>query len=269
MKYTKSFFAVLSSLLCILLLISCAEKPYEGDYVIESYDGQSRIPVSLPEETATDASDSPEEPSFLVKEKRFTRDGNNLMILEVTNESAKDFDITVSGTYYDASGNPLRTETQSFSGFPAGYQNVFLFDPQIPFTDFRYVLETAPCEEPVYAHLIGAHFTGASQRDTIDEDKAMEGDFTRFPTLYATFTVKNESPKDLQATFVLAVYNQRDEIVDIYTYSPVIPANTPFEQDYKSHKLYRLQDGETEFPEKYQGDLRAIIGVKQVEPYGK
>ncbi len=269
MKFTKSISAVLASLLGVLFLCGCAENPYEGNYVIESYDGQSRIPVSLPEETASDVSGSPEEPSFLVKEKRFTRNGNNLMILEITNESAKNFDITVRGTYYDASGNPLHAETQSFAGFPAGYQNVFLFDPQLPFAEFRYVLETAPCEEPVYAHLIGARFTGASRRDTIDEDKAMAGDFTRFPTLYATFTVKNESPGDLQATFVLAVYNQQDEIVDIYTYSPMIPANTPYEQDYKSHKLYRLQDGEADFPEKYQGDLRAIIGVKQVEPYGR
>lgn len=256
--------------LCFLLLLSSCGSGSGSTYVIESYDEESRITISVnsTEENSASISAPSEEPSFLVKEKRFTCEEGDLMLLEITNESSGNFDITLHGTYYDASGEIITTEIQSFEGFPAGYQNFFLFDPSTSFAEFSYDLEATPCTGAVYAHEIGAMLTGTDEKDTIDGEKAMAGDFTRYPTLFANFTVKNESDKELLATFFLVLYNEKNEIVERFSYSPLLPANTPFHQEFKSWTLYRLQEGETQFPEKFGGELRAVVGVQRVEPYG-
>ncbi len=254
---------LLSAMLCIGMLCGCAAKTSGGTYLIESYDEVSKVIIAQPSEGETDA-----EPSFLVKEKQYTFEGNGLMVLDITNQAGADYSITVTGVYYDEAGEVLATETQSFEGFASGYQNFFVFDPHAPFADFSYTVEAEIFEGAAYAENISAVMVETYTQDGINADKAMAGDFSRYPTLYAKFTYQNENNARLSATFVLVLYNENDEIVSCFEYTPVMEPNTPLGEDYKSWELCQLLDGQTEFPEKYDGELRAVIGLKSVSPYG-
>lgn len=262
MKNKKHLVTILLFALCICMLCGCTSEQGGGHYSIESYDAESKIIVSQP----LDAELS-DEPSFLVKEKRYTFEGNGLMVLDVTNQSGADYSITVTGVYQDESGEVLATETQTFDGFAAGYQNYFVFDPGAPFADFSYTFEAEPYDGTAYAKGVSAVMVETYTQDTINTDKAFAGDFSKFPTLYAKFTYQNENNARLQAAFVLVLYNENDEIVACFEYTPVMEPNTPLDTDFKSWKLCQLLDGETEFPAKYDGTLRAVIGLKSVKPY--
>lgn len=262
MKSKKRLATVLLFALCTCMLCGCGSEQGGGQYSIESYDAESKIIVSQP----LDAEIS-DEPSFLVKEKQYAFGENGLTILDITNQSGADYSITVTGVYYNESGEILATETQRFDGFASGYQNYFVFDPGAPFADFSYTVEAEPFDGTAYAKDVSAVMVDTYTQDTIDTDKALAGDFSKFPTLYARFTYQNESSVRLQATFALVLYNENDEIVACFDYTPVMEPNTPFDTDFKSWKLHQLSDGETEFPAKYDGTIRAVIGLKSVAPY--
>ncbi len=83
---------------------------------------------------------------FVVGEKKYTFQGNDLLLLSVENKTGSAYDVTVNGKYLDASGNVIKAESQTYVGFPAGWQNYFIFRPKATFDGFDYDLSAKPCD---------------------------------------------------------------------------------------------------------------------------
>lgn len=88
---------------------------------------------------------------MLVKQKVYDYHGNNVAILDITNQTEKTYVLTIKGNYKDASGNVIKTETRVFDGYPAGYQNYFVFNPGIPFDSFSFELSGKEFSGVAYA----------------------------------------------------------------------------------------------------------------------
>ena len=66
----------------------------------------------------------------------------SIAILDITNETDKHYSVTIHGKYLDKDGKVLKTETQEWDQFAAGWQKYFLFRPEIAFDKFEYTIET-------------------------------------------------------------------------------------------------------------------------------
>ena len=118
------------TLLCVLLLCSCDSgyKPIEG--VISDHDDESKIQVDFDDKETSKTSDNSTEQTtgeFSVKAKKYAFEGNDLLILDIHNQTNKNCNIDITVNYKDESGNVVKTEKQNFTGFAADYQNYFLF----------------------------------------------------------------------------------------------------------------------------------------------
>ena len=65
--------------------------------------------------------------------------GGNIAVVNKKKEKGKDCSVKVSGTYKNADGSSIRTETKIFSGLSNNDNNYFIFNPGITFTDFTCV----------------------------------------------------------------------------------------------------------------------------------
>ena len=91
-------------------------------------------PVTGPEHTNTVG-------KFVAKDKTYAYQGNNVTILKLENQSEANCTVTIHAKFLSADGTVLKTETQSFEGFPAGWQNHFVFMPQIQYDAMEYTLD--------------------------------------------------------------------------------------------------------------------------------
>lgn len=66
----------------------------------------------------------------------------SIAILDVTNETNKNYSVKITGKYLDENGKVLKTETQEWDQFAAGWQKYFLFRPHMQFDRFEYTVET-------------------------------------------------------------------------------------------------------------------------------
>ncbi len=77
---------------------------------------------------------------FVVKQKKYDHGSNNLIVLNVTNNTSENYVVTITGYYLDANGNVLKTETQTVNGYVANYEKYFSFIPEIAFDKFVFTL---------------------------------------------------------------------------------------------------------------------------------
>lgn len=161
MKLVKMITAILLVLAVIMAILASCSKPNDAGE-ISDYDSQAFIPVggnSQPETESEPSADSGESAGgaaggngtisgsetqsggFLVSEKKYDFEGNNLVVLNVENKTDKNYSIAIHMTYLDENGVTLKEETKTFEGFAAGWKNYFFFVPEIPFAKFTDTLE--------------------------------------------------------------------------------------------------------------------------------
>lgn len=225
---------------------------------IESFDSES---VYFPDESA----DS--EKSFSVKDIKYTYEGNDLVILEVKNTTDVNYSVTVTGQYLDENGAVLKTETKSFDQFYAGYRNYFLFHPQMQFADFSYTLDFEIYSGKIFADAFGCRLIGLEERGTTIWSEVDKGNYTLYPAIFAAIQSKNESDIVLQAYTTYILINSKDEIIAIFDRMFLTHANEKFNNEGANH-VSLLNPTEPieklEWPEKYKGEIRAVICIKKV-----
>ena len=119
-------------LLCAVLLFSGCAK-YE-EHTIVSFDEESRIVI---ENSETDQISE-----LLIKEKKYTFEGKDLVVLDVTNITGSSLSVTINVSFFTKNGKTVKTQTQTFDQFYSGYQNYFIFEPKIKFDHFTYTVST-------------------------------------------------------------------------------------------------------------------------------
>ena len=83
---------------------------------------------------------------FVVTEKKYEHKDTNFMLLNITNDTGTNCDLTITGTFYDEAGNVVRIQQQIYHNFPTGWSNYFIFWPQMKFDTFTYELSAKEYE---------------------------------------------------------------------------------------------------------------------------
>ena len=145
---TKRVFSIALLLAVVLTAFSgCSEEMESSDLNIfseASYDNESKFVPEQSIDTSEEVSEEPLTGEFVVKDKKYTFEGNDLVIVSVENKTNKNYSVTVTGTYLDADGKTLKTETQTSDQYSAGFCQYFLFEPKMKFDKFTYTFERKP-----------------------------------------------------------------------------------------------------------------------------
>ena len=150
MKKFLALFLIVAT--ALTALAGCSGEGESSDlniYSEASYDNESKfVPDEESKESTTSESvvsgeeNVPLSGEFVVKDKKYTFEGNDLVIVSVENKTNKNYSVTVTGTYLDKGGNVLKTETQTFDQYSAGYNGFFMFKPDLQFDKFTYEFKT-------------------------------------------------------------------------------------------------------------------------------
>ena len=266
MKNAILFFVVIC---CFVTLLSGCQTDLQDDFSfdsidpIESYDSES---IYLPEENSTESDVSNESNNqaegLIIKSKKYTFEGNDIIILNVTNQTKANYIVTVRGTYLDKAGKVIKSEEQSFAQFSAGYQNNFLFNPGIAFEDFTYEIQTTPTNEPMYVDNLDIQFHKLLETEIPDFSLSTQGDHTFYPTILAEFLYQCKKDVRLYVMGYWVILNSKDEIVAIVDIGTAVDSAL----EYQHKSLYFTKEGELVWPENMTGEVRAVHAVCIVKP---
>ena len=207
---------------------------------------------------------------FLCKDKKYVYEGANVTILHLENQSDEYFTITINGEYLDENGEVLKTETQTFEGFPGLWQNYFVFKPDIVYDDFRYTLSAIKYSgEKIFQQSTRVHFL------QIKEDKLpitelftnvsgspdFTPDFTYYPAIISKFQFFG-MPKDLMIQSWMITFDNQGEIYHIQLYSKF----NIQEGSTVVNSLKQTTDKKIVWPEELVGGGTGIGGVYRIVP---
>ena len=137
-------------LLLIMLLPLCAcgdkteyPKAVDVDTVEDFFDGEIRY---LPDEENMLTVSEETEGGFLVKEKRFTYEYKDYILFDITNETDKNYNLTVHAKYFDAEGKRLDETWEVYSDFASGHQQYILLDPMKKIAECEYDFQVKETE---------------------------------------------------------------------------------------------------------------------------
>ncbi len=135
MKRNLLFLIVIS----LLLTLSACSKESVPLPDISDYNSEAFIPATS--DSTADSSDIDPSDGFSVKDRKYTYENTGVVLLNVKNNTKKNYTVTIHGTYLDENGDVIGEETQTHEGFAAGWQNYVMFWPEFMFDKFTYKME--------------------------------------------------------------------------------------------------------------------------------
>lgn len=272
----KVLVSVLLLAVALTAFAGCSEEGESSDlniYSEASYDNESKfVPDEESKESTTSESvvsgeeNVPLSGEFVVKDKKYTFEGNDLVIVSVENKTNKNYSVTVTGTYLDKGGNVLKTETQTFDQYSAGYNGYFMFKPDLQFDKFTYEFKTKESEGPFYAKDIVFNFKGLSDELSIIDEQLAQNDYTKYPSIAATFAYRYTGDVSLYPTLKWILFSEADTIIAMIDAKPMLQPNQEFDSEDMSILLQTLED-KLVWPEEYKGNVRAVVIVKDAEKF--
>ena len=255
----------------VLLLCSCAET--DTEYSIESFDAESRIEievepaVSAPEEADASKEESHAEPvnaTFLIKDKTYTYRDHDVVLLDITNEAQQNLSITITMTYYDESGAEIKSEERFFEQFAAGYQNYFLFKPDLRFDDYTYTIHAVAFDGEVIIDRYEYVFVGLKENRSLarlDENGNMlsNPENLYFPTIESQITFGTTHTETMYVGAEMLLFNEKDELVHVKTFGYKINPKQEIGKEYKNGFVYQTEEETLVWPEQYTGEIRAVF----------
>ena len=218
--------------------------------------------------------------NFLVSQKKVSYQGNDVMILHVKNQTDNNYSISIIAKYKDSTETVIKSETKSFEGFAAGYENFFVFQPNINFDTFSFELKT---EEfigiPVAKYLVTTGTNGDKVRLELARSKMNLETMVEFDDWYtvtsAFFNVANTYDKKLyySADFVLLDNTGEIYIIDSRLVEKDLrPISKPDDIKLFGHTIYlsytdvlwKDKDSYV-WPENLTGDVVGFVAMKEVK----
>lgn len=306
MKYVKVGIAVFLLLaLGASLLCGCSE---EGNTAgeLSDYDSEAFIPVGTPGDNISGneavsggnpssgqsnggdagsvSGEGTQNGGFVVRDKKYDYEGNNLVVLNVENQTDKNYSVTITGTYLNKNGEILKEETKTFTGFAAGWQNNFFFVPEIAFDRFTYTLQTEKYDEvcyaqkPKYSWKLTEFARGITSEDWARMEKELEEYTSRVengesdvsepqeyytPCIVFHLGMEYEFPEEIVIVMDVVILDSQGEVLYVkpkmYNHVKLTPqAGT----NWKQRDLYYFPDPDNwEWPEELKGDLTVLFGT--------
>ena len=256
----KAFTFLLALLLCLTTIVGCntpqtpqtpddTNTPEPPEDVIDDYDNENEINTVG---------------KFVAKDKTYAYQGNNVTILKLENQSEVNCTVTIHAKFLSADGTVLKTETQSFEGFPAGWQNHFVFMPQIQYDAMEYTLDVKQYTGEMY-------FTSKSKfvLGDIYENKAplpqtlAQRDYEKYSCVQAKFVAVEMPKTPYYKSLFSIVFDNTGEIAVIKTQSG----------QYSGEGYYQIlvyappvpTKEALDWPEELDGGVTGIVGILQDE----
>ena len=119
---------------------------YEINDIIKDYDDEEIFDVPANGDYA--------EGELVVKYKICDYNKENVAIVSIENHSAQPLTIRITGYCEDTLLEKTKPISRTFYGFAAGWQNYFVFPPQVEFDEFWYELEFEPYDGETYGQYV-------------------------------------------------------------------------------------------------------------------
>lgn len=273
MNQTKKICVTFLLAVSLAALTGCGSTEDESSIIlasdiIESYDSESQIDIDGQEETS---SENNEMQGITVKDKMYTFDGNDLVILRLENHTKNNYTITIEGKYLDASGQLLRTETKVLKGLGATDSSQMLFMPEIPFNRFSYTVSVKE-HDSTY---LQSKVKGLDWNEDTAQFNARYGYYTggepeKSHMLFTKFYYLNDNEADLYVTGKVFLFDKNDQILHIKSMGYVRTA--PHETGGNDLMFYssaetKLTTDKTTWPEQYREGLTMLFIPTDVMTY--
>lgn len=203
---------------------------------------------------------------FSIKEKKYTLDGKDVLLMYVENPTDISYAVTISVSYFDESGTMMKKQVQSYDWFCGDYQKYFLFRPGKTFADYTCEVEFVKVED--VPRLLTNTTNLYNSASIISENEELI--WIPVPMIMTTLT-ENKSDSDMEYIYSAVIFDDKGELYDITkTGMPaVIRADTKKEV---ATNLYYLSDELSQYAitiddvaEKFDGKAKAIFIVMDVE----
>ena len=257
----KAITFLLALLLCLTTFAGCntpqtpddTNTPEPPEDVIDDYDNENEIDTVG---------------KFVAKDKTYAYQGNNVTIIKLENQSEANCTVTIHAKFLSADGTVLKTEAQSFEGFPAGWQNHFVFMPQIQYDAMEYTLDVKQYTGEMYftsksgLALGKIYEIGVPLRET-----TANGDYEKYNTISAKFDAVEMPKTPYYKRLISVIFDNTGEIAmmhtrrgsiysaageghfDVIVYTPPVATKDPLD-----------------WPEELDGGVTGIVGIRPAEP---
>lgn len=126
----------------------------------EPVETTTNVPQTEPKPTETtkpQENDPQSTGQFSLKEKKYDYNGANVSIVQVESKTQQAYTITITGKFKDASGKVLKIESKTFEGFPAGWSNYFVFQPDVKYSSVTWDMKTKEYNNVTYAQYLESY----------------------------------------------------------------------------------------------------------------
>ncbi len=226
----------------------------------DSSESNTSIETSQPTETSKSEQQTG---GFAIKLAKYTYESNTIALLNITNETEKNYSITIHGSYLDANGKVMKTETQKWEQFGAGYQKFFLFKPDIQFDRFTYSVETAEYKGQCPVCELEVKSVELTKEKWPVAKLCDQGDRTSYPQIIAKIHTQNNSNKTLIAEkSYLITFGSDGEIynIDLSGSKKYIP---DFET-YRSVMIAYSTEDTIELPKELKDKVNFIVVFTEI-----
>lgn len=268
MSMKKVLSIILITALSFCALSGCKQEEEISGNVdpIESYDNES---IFVPESVSSEEKHA-DIGNIVVKDKKYTYEGNDLVVLNIENKTEANYLISVTGTCLDTNGNVLYTETQEFDQFASGHKHFFIFQPKMQFDKFEYDFAVEETDAKMYINDFEFVFGGLIEaKFPVDELVEQNEDYTYYPIILANCGYRNNS-KDgtqLHVACTWIIYNDRDEVIATHTTGGKL-ISPDGEPNYQTPEIYYTTEDELIWPENLKGEIYAIGAITSLVKYG-
>lgn len=242
------------------------EKTEKYDDPIKDYDNEQFISIN-----------NSETERFLVKGKKYTYYGNDVLIVNVENQTSKDYTITLRVTYYDETGKTIGRGSKTFNGFATGWQNYFVFQPNKLFDSFKIAIDTTEYNGIAYSQYLIAETSVQFEKNQIfmwvdPHGTQINYDYVPHTGIHAIINITNTFNEQLYFGPDFVIFDNKGEIFYINTMrrstslSPYSSYENPGESTqrivvYATDILWEDND-DFVWPEELTGEVAGIIGFK-------
>jgi len=246
---------LLTIVLLCSALIGCSNTPL--DPIFSNEEALPDIdPIPAYEITSYDKEETID--GFALKGKKFTYGEKEVLVLNVENQTEKNYSATIRVTFLDENGNDVGNGVQWLDQFTTGFQTFFVYENSKKFDSYTCTLMLVENHSKSAVNFMNNVTTAWLGFDDVKAESMdqSEVDYVKYPTLASRVLMENQTDDSYNVTYRVLVFNEADEIVEMYTDTKGIEAQS------KAHHLYSLiqtLEGEVEWPEEYKGDLHAMI----------
>ncbi len=213
---------------------------------------------------------------FTIKGKRYYYKGNDVMsqmtvnvypagemlLLNVTNETDTNYTATLKVTYLNESGEIIKTETQTFKQFAAGYQTYFLFRPQNSYTSYTCELSLAEYTGETWVDKLSFKMEKPREDDLWISTLVSQGDHKKYPSIRVDY-IWNELPHpELRISRIVIIFDNTGEIYLIRKVGDkLLPALTTPDNNRGRFSLpiYQTTEETLVWPEELTGEVDGIV----------